>query len=129
LRQHRVIVAVRPRLLRDALCEHLSPVARLRILEDDRDGAEILCAVEKHHADAVIATMDPAPGLPPLVDLLLDYYPRLHVIGIHPHDQRACSYRTRVVTRTLPEFSPSAIADALGRPPKYRRLDLGPTSQ
>jgi hypothetical protein len=117
VRQRRVLLAIRPRLLRDALrgalYAELGSNIRIRVLDDDRDHVEILFATKAHRADVVIATVDPGPGVPPLVRTILSYYPELHVIAIDVLAQSACHYRTRIASRPVREFSPSGIAEAV----------------
>src|SRR5262245_50500186 len=51
----------------------------------------------------------------------LSYFPELIVLGVDLQGQRACLYRTRIDDQVLPEFSVSALADAVVSRPTRRR--------
>lgn len=109
----RVLLAVKPRLLRDALHAVLARHARLMVVDEESNTIDILMGAREHLVDVVIMTLEPTSDVPPLVERLLAQFPEMMVIGIHPHEQCAGIYRTGDKVRMLPDLTVSGIIRAV----------------
>jgi hypothetical protein len=109
----RIVLAVKPRLFSGALRQLLAPYARLKVMDAGCNAIDVLLAVRQHRADIVVATFEPATEIPPLATHLLAEFPNITVVAIGLGERRACTYRNPGESRILPEFSWTAIVDAI----------------
>jgi hypothetical protein len=113
----RILMAVTPQLLRDAIeialiARQLKPV----VMKEEYDSIDVLVRARQHKAEVVVVTLDSASGIPPMVTHLLDLFPKTRVVGIDMRAARAAVYRVsgdRMKVRLLREFSMSAISRAI----------------
>ena len=88
----RVLVANRPRLLREMVLTALSEQAGIDVVgeaEDERDVPEL---VEKTKPDFLLIGMEEGRRRPRLCDLLLRQYPSLRIIAVAPSSSLGIFY-------------------------------------
>ena len=115
MNQIRVLLAVEPRLLRDALHTVLVRHAELVVMDEEPRNIGILVGARKHSVDVVVATFEAASEISPLVTHLLGEVPEMLVVGIELREGRVRTYRNPHEMRTVPDFTLSAIIRAILR--------------
>ena len=88
----RVLVANRPRLLREMVLSALSEQAGIDVVgeaEDERDVPEL---VEKTRPDFLLIGMDEGRRRPRICDVLLKQYPSLRIIAVAPSSSLGIFY-------------------------------------
>jgi hypothetical protein len=113
LNEIRVLMAVSPPLLSDALRALLCRKAKIVIVDEVLDPVDILLRARNRRADVVVATLESVPDIPPLVTHLLAEFPDLLIVGIDMQMQRACTYRNRLEVQPIPDFSVAGITKAM----------------
>ena len=111
----RVLLAVEPRLLRDALHAVLVRHKRLVVFDEESRTIDVLIRAREHNVDVVILTPEPTVGAPPLVSRLLTEFPNILVVGLNPHEQCARVYRSNAKVRILLDLTASALIRAVSR--------------
>jgi len=111
----RVLLAVDPRLLRDALHAALARHARLMVIDEESHNIDILIGAREHRADVVIMTVEPTADVPPLVTHLLAEFPEILVVGIHLCGQCVGIYRNHSKVRMLSDLTVSGLIRAIFR--------------
>ena len=101
----RVLLANRPRMLRQSLCRILERQADFEVETVDPDPVDLLAAVDRTDADVVIVTLPESGDDPGISTHLLLEFPGLRVIAISAVEQRAALFR-QVITRE--ELTPLA---------------------
>ena len=89
----RIVLAARPRLFRDALCDSLAKAGGLLVERVGPGNLDILLGARRSRPDVVIATFASRPGIPPLVTHLVAEFPDLLVVGIFLDEGCARLYR------------------------------------
>ncbi|MBE0696593.1 MAG: hypothetical protein IH586_06690 [Anaerolineaceae bacterium] len=94
-----VILVCQTRLLREMFTRAIAKIPGLRVVNQIDQPAGLQDALQKHPADWVIFAIEPAQGVPPLVDAAIAAYPGTHFFSIsadgehftlrwmEPHDQ------------------------------------------
>jgi DNA-binding NarL/FixJ family response regulator len=88
----RVMVANRPRLLREMVLSTLSEQAGICVVgeaEDERDVPEL---VAKTHPDFLLIALEEGRRRPQLCDTLLRDFPSLRIIAVAPHSSLGVFY-------------------------------------
>jgi DNA-binding NarL/FixJ family response regulator len=85
----RVVVANRPRLMRELVLEALSEQPDIEVVEEIKDQDEIVDAVERTRPDFLIIALDESEKRPSLCDILLRRYPEMKILALAP--ERNCS--------------------------------------
>jgi chemotaxis response regulator CheB len=81
--QHiRVVVANRPRLMRELVVETISEQPDIEILAEIQDEDKIVDAVEEKHPDVLIIALNETNERPPLCDILLRRYPGMKILAL-----------------------------------------------
>jgi chemotaxis response regulator CheB len=88
----RVIVANRPRLMRDLVLETIIEQPDIEVVGEIKDEVEIVDAVEKMRPDFLIITLDESNRRPPLCDLLLRRYPEMRILALAPERNSSIFY-------------------------------------
>jgi hypothetical protein len=109
-----VLLAVEPRLLRDALQVLLARHARITVLNVCRD-LDLMFAPDLVRSDVVVATLEPVSGVPPLVMRLLAEFPGLLVVNIELCAERARIFSDGDAITTIPQITAAAIVRAILR--------------
>ena len=115
----RVIVANRPRLMRDLVLETIIEQPDIEVVGEIKDEVEIVDAVEKMRPDFLIITLDESNRRPPLCDLLLRRYPEMRILALAPERNSSIFYWGSFDIHESPEE-----ASEVGLLSTLRRKDL-----
>lgn len=85
----RVVVANRPRLMRELLSETIKEQSDIEIIAEIQNEDEIVSVVEKTHPDFLIIALNESDERPALCDTLLHLHPELKILALAP--ERNCS--------------------------------------
>ena len=88
----RVVVANRPRLMRELVLETLIEQPDIEVVGEIKGEDEIADAVEKMRPDFLIITLDESNRRPPLCDLLLRRYPEMRILALAPERNSSIFY-------------------------------------
>ncbi len=88
----RVLVANRPRLLRELVLTTLSDQPDIEVVGEAADEIEIPALVERTHPDFLFIAQDEPRRRPPLCELLLRRHPQLRIIAVAPDQSRSVYY-------------------------------------
>jgi DNA-binding NarL/FixJ family response regulator len=80
----RVVVANRPRLMRELVLETIIEQPDIEIVAEIQNEDEILDVVEGTHPDFLIIALDESDQRPPLCDILLRRYPEMKILALAP---------------------------------------------
>jgi hypothetical protein len=80
----RVLVAIRPRLIRELVLATIADQPDIEIAGEVLDDAEILAAVERTHPAFLIVAMDKPERRPSVCDALLRQYPEMKILALAP---------------------------------------------
>ena len=115
--QHiRVVVANRPRLMRELVVETISEQPDIEILAEIQDEDKIVDAVEEKHPDFLIIALDESDRRPPLCDILLRRYPEMKILALAPERNSSIFYWGSFdIHESSVEASAAGILSALRR--------------
>ncbi len=85
----RVVVANRPRLMRELLLATIADQPDIEVVAEVQNDADIARVVEEKHPDFLIVALDYPDQRPPLFDSLLKQFPRMRILALAP--ERNCS--------------------------------------
>jgi len=85
----RVVIANRPRLMRELVLEALIEQPDIEVVGEIKDEDGIVDAVDGTHPDFLIIALDESNQRPPLCDILLRRYPEMKILALAP--ERNCS--------------------------------------
>ena len=85
----RVLVANRPRLMRDLVLATIADQPDIEVLGELEDESKIAPAVAELQPDIVIIALDRADERPSICDYLLIHYPRVKVLAVAPEDDNS----------------------------------------
>jgi hypothetical protein len=108
-----VLVAVEPRLLREAICEGLAGDARIAVASEGGDPVEVLASAARIDAGVVIVTSAEPAGIPPLATHLFAEFPEITVIGICRQTGEVRVHRQVVTSETIPVESVERLVAAI----------------
>lgn len=96
--QHiRVVVANRPRLMRELVVETISEQPDIEIIAEIQDEDKIVDAVEEKHPDFLIIALNESDQRPPLCDILLRRYPEMKILALAPERNSSIFYWDRSI--------------------------------
>jgi chemotaxis response regulator CheB len=115
--QHiRVVVANRPRLMRELVVETISEQPDIEILAEIQDEDKIVDAVEEKHPDFLIIALNESDERPPLCDILLRRYPQMKILALAPERNSSIFYWGSFdIHESSVEASEAGILSALRR--------------
>jgi DNA-binding NarL/FixJ family response regulator len=90
----RVLVANRPRLIRELVMSTISDQTDIEIVGEIEQESEIEGAVEQTHPDFLIVALDKANHPPPICLSALENHPQMRVIAIAPDRNSVMFYWT-----------------------------------
>lgn len=99
----RVLLAVEPEILRDALSDTLERSEGVELVGEVDDPVDLLLAVEETRADVVLQSFPTPEELPAICGHLFAEYPYLRVIGLSPNGGPSYVCEQKVSVRPLPE--------------------------
>lgn len=112
-----IVLAVWPRMFRDALQALIDSEPDLEIVDDVLDPVDLLLAVKESGAQVVVMTVPISDETPPVCTHLLAEFPDLTVIGICPEAQTAVTYRNAIDIGLLGALSIQEVVAAIRRAP------------
>lgn len=110
----RVLVANRPRLIRELVMETISDQPDIEIVGEIDQDSEIEGAVERTHPDFLIVALDKSNRLPAICQPVLQNHPQIRLIGIAPDRNSLMFYWTSLRIQSNPiEASEAGVLGAL----------------
>jgi DNA-binding NarL/FixJ family response regulator len=88
----RVLVANRPKLMREVMVEMLSCEPGIEIVGEVPDESQILAEVRNKVPDLLVIALDEASGRPAICDRVLSEYPQVRIIAVASQDNRSVCY-------------------------------------
>lgn len=88
----RVLVANRPRLLREMVLTALAEQSGIDVVGEADDERDVPALVAKTQPDFLLIAMDEERRRPRLCDLLLRQFPTLRIIAVAPHSNLGIFY-------------------------------------
>ena len=88
----RVLVANRPKLMRELLLETLAEQAWIQIVGEVTDESDIPARVALTSPDLLVVTADEPGTMPGICDSLLHENPGLRIIAVAPHENYTVCY-------------------------------------
>jgi DNA-binding NarL/FixJ family response regulator len=124
MRPIRVLVANRPRLIRELLMATISDQPDIEIVGEIPEESDIVEAVEERRPDFLIIALDKPKRLPPFCMSILQDHPKIKVIAISPDTNNFMFYSTSFQIQSYPiEASESGVLSALrGRTQPFERV-------
>jgi DNA-binding NarL/FixJ family response regulator len=96
----RVLVANRPKLMRETLLATLSEQPWIEVVGEVASDAQIPARVNESLPDLLVITVDEPGKRPVLCDSLLRQHPDLSIIAVAPHQNYSVCYRASVDIRS-----------------------------
>ena len=112
----RVLVANRPRLLRELVLATLSEQAGILVVGEAGDEKDVPSLVAEMKPDFLLIALDEPQRRPPLCDLLLRDFPALRIIAVAPNTNVGIHYWASFeIHSTTMEASEKALLEVLRR--------------
>jgi chemotaxis response regulator CheB len=115
----RVLVAARPRLMRELVIELISGQPDIEVMAEVQDDSKIAELVQELHPDCVIIGLDASDNRPDVCDSLFERHPHLKILAL-ASERNSCIFysATLNIRASRVETSERGILDALrGRHP------------
>ena len=110
----RVLVANRPRLLRQMVLSTLSEQAGIRVVGEAENENDVPSLVAETKPDFLLIALDESRRRPPLCDLLLKDFPALRIIAVAPNTNVGIYYWASFeIHSTTMEASEKALLDVI----------------
>jgi len=110
----RVIVANRPRLMRELVLETIMEQPDIEIVAEIQNEDEIVSSVEGKHPDFLIIALNDSDARPALCDALLRRYPEMKILGLAADRNLGTLYWASLSIRSTPvETSEAGILNTL----------------
>ncbi len=91
-RNVRVLVANRPRLMRELVLATLFDQPDIEVVGEVQDEADILPNVEEHRPDFLIVALDNPRVRPSVCDVLLSKFPNMKILALAPERNSSVFY-------------------------------------
>jgi DNA-binding NarL/FixJ family response regulator len=91
-RNVRVLVANRPRLMRELVLATLFDQPDIEVVGEVENEADILKVVEEKRPDYLIVSLDKRRSRPPVCDVLLSKYPNMKILALAPEENSSVFY-------------------------------------
>lgn len=88
----RVLVANRPRLMKDLVLATIGDQPDIEVVGETQDEAEITELVERTRPDCLIIAMEESQGVPELSGFLLGRYPHMKILALAAERNRGIYY-------------------------------------
>ena len=92
MRKIRVLIANRPRLMRDLVVNTISGQPDIEIVGVLEDEPSILGTVEQLRPDVLIVTLDRSEDRPHICDVLLERFPQMRILALAPERNSTMFY-------------------------------------
>jgi len=110
----RVLVANRPRLMRELVLAVIADQPDIEIVGEVKEESELVGAVEEARPDVLILALEEADKRSAQCGFLLGRYPQMKIVALAPEQNRGLFYWASVDVRTKPlESSEAGILSAL----------------
>ncbi|HET9995588.1 MAG TPA: hypothetical protein VFQ18_09285 [Candidatus Acidoferrum sp.] len=110
----RVLVANRPRLLRELVLSTLSEQAGINVVGEAQDEQDVPSMVAETKPDFLLIALDESKRRPALCDLLLREFPALRIIAVAPNTNVGIFYWASLeIHSSTMEASESALLDVM----------------
>lgn len=118
MKRVRVLIANRPRLMRELLMATIADQPDIEIVGEIHDEGELAEVVEQVRPDVLIIAMDEPEKRLGQCGFLLGRYPNMRILALAPEQNRALFYWAIVDIRTKPlESSEAGILSAVREQP------------
>ena len=121
----KVLLANRPRILRESLRSVIEGHRDIEVEAIEPDPVEILAAVDRAAADVVVIALPESGQDPGLCSHLLSEYPDLLVLALSPAEASAFAYRQVITKEKLQPPSKSNILACIRRRHREKPRGLG----
>ena len=91
-RQIRVLVAIRPRLMRELILNTFSEQPDIEVVGEISDDADVQSAVDAKQPDFLVLSQDDAKHRPSICDAVLHRHPELRIIAVAPDQNYSVHY-------------------------------------
>lgn len=88
----RVLVANRPRLIRELILATISDQPDIEVVGEVQDEADILFTVEEKRPDFLIVALDDSGSRPSVCDVLLSKFPNMKILALAPERNSSVFY-------------------------------------
>jgi len=112
MRKIRVLVANRPRLMRDLVLATISEQPDIEVLGELEDDSKIAQAVAESQPDFVIIALDRLNERPPICDYLLVHHPRVKVLAVAPEQNNSVFFWSDIQSAVI-ESSEEGILNTI----------------
>ena len=110
----RVLVANRPRLLRELVLSTLADQTGIRVVGEAGDEQDVPSLVAETKPDFLLIALDESHRRPPLCDVLLRDFPGLRIIAVAPNTNVGIHYWTSLeIHSTKMEASEQALLEVI----------------
>ncbi len=113
VRKIRVVVANRPRLLRELVLTTISEQPDIEIVGVAQSEEDILKAIEQMRPDFLIIALEDSNQRPPICDFVLDCQPQLRILVIASNDTSMFYWTVMAIRSQSVESSEEGILRAL----------------
>ena len=119
----RVLVANRPRLMRDLVRATISDQPDIEVLDEIEDDSKLAETVAELKPDFVIIALDSPDERPPICDYLLAHHPLIKVLAVAPEQDNSVFFWSDICSTAI-ESSEQGILNALrGKAtPRYQQI-------
>ena len=118
MKRVRVLVANRPRLMRELVMATISDQPDIEIVGEVADEDQLVEAVEQVQPDVLILAMDEPEKCVGQCGFLLGRYPQMKILALAPEQNRGTYYWASIDIRTKPvESSEAGILNAVRERP------------
>lgn len=127
----KVIVASRPRLMREVVLEMVADQPDIEVMAEVQDDSRIVELVGEMHPDWVVVALDKSDKKPDICDALFDRYPNLKILALASERNNCIFYwATMSIRSSHVESSERGILDVLrGRRPAVAAMFEGLNSK
>jgi chemotaxis response regulator CheB len=109
-----VLVANRPRLMREVVLETISDQPDIEVVGEVANEEDILEVVERTRPDCLIIGLDKSGKRPSLCDFLLEKYPNIRILAVSPESNLCAFYWASLdIHSNAVETSEEGILNAL----------------
>lgn len=118
MKRTRVLVANRPRLIRELILAAIVNQPDIEVVGEVLNDSELVDAIEESQPDVLILALDAAESREAQCGFLLGRRPQMRILALAPEENRGTFYWAVVDVRTKPlESSEAGILNALRDPP------------
>ncbi|HEV2698192.1 MAG TPA: hypothetical protein VGU90_09385 [Terriglobales bacterium] len=108
----RVLVANRPRLMRDLVLATIAEQPDIEVLGTVDDDAKLVTAIAELQPDFVIVALDDSRQRPAICDYLLVHYPRVKVLAVAPEEDDSVFFWSDILSAAV-ESSEEGILNVI----------------